>query len=136
MSEGERFGTIAPRKGIDVSKATDERTPDTSVSIDADCSKALREPGEHICSVPRKVAVCPECGSDLYVESTSWDQMTGMPTKDGVAVSCVAEDESIMAWEQNDVDSRPWHEVMHRHWQSDWQSVVDAVAAWCGARVD
>lgn len=115
---------------------TDDRTAKNSVASDTDCSKALRESGEHICGVPTNVAVCPECGSDLYVETTSWDATTGVPTKDGVCVSCCAEDEAIMAWEDNDADTRPWQEVMHRHWQSEWQEIADRVAAWCGARID
>jgi len=66
--------------------------------------------------VPHKVAVCPECGAQLFAESTEWASESGEPSKGGLVIDCV-----------DDANFE------HRYWQSDWQSVVDAIAKWCGA---
>ncbi len=77
-------------------------------------SPALRYGGNT--DVPEQVAICPECGERLYVDCEEWVEEDGCPTVDGLAVYCSADEES-----------------RHRHFQSDWQSVIDSVAKWCGA---
>jgi len=66
--------------------------------------------------VPPEVAVCPECGAQLFAESTAWGTEHGEPDQGAVMVDCV-EDPNCE----------------HRHWQCDWQPVVDAIEKWCGA---
>ena len=66
--------------------------------------------------VPVQVAICPECGAQLFAECTAWGTENGEPDKGAVMVDCV-----------DDPDCE------HRHWQCDWQPVVDAVEKWCGA---
>jgi hypothetical protein len=68
------------------------------------------------CPVPKTVAVCPECGGNLHVESGEWVEETGVPTSGGLHVDCEHEETE-----------------RHRYWQSDWQSIIDAVEKWCGA---
>jgi hypothetical protein len=68
------------------------------------------------CPVPKTVAVCPECGGALHVESIEWIEETGIPTSGGLSVDC-----------ENEENER------HRYWQSDWQSIINAVEKWCGA---
>lgn len=110
------------------------KQPEDPQSIAVDCSGvlALWHHGEHYCEIPPAIAKCPECGSDLMAEAESWDD-TGAPYKDGLSISCLAEQDAICAWEDDDEDKRSWNEVMHRNWQSDWQPIVDCVANWCGA---
>ena len=66
--------------------------------------------------MPMTVAVCPECGAELEAESTAWGAENGEPYKGELIVDCVADPE-----------------CRHRHWQSDWQPVIDAIEDWCGA---
>ncbi|MAW08341.1 MAG: hypothetical protein CME61_08715 [Halobacteriovoraceae bacterium] len=66
--------------------------------------------------VPLSVAKCPECGAQLHAESTVWGAERGEPNTGDVMVDCTADPE-----------------CEHRHWQCDWQPVVDAVERWCGA---
>jgi ssDNA-binding Zn-finger/Zn-ribbon topoisomerase 1 len=68
------------------------------------------------CYVPREVAECPECSGELYARSHSWIEETGQPIAEAIDIGCV-----------NDPDCN------HRYWQSDWQSIVDAIRKWCKA---
>ena len=68
------------------------------------------------CPVPNDIAVCPECGGRLHVESGEWIEETGAPTMGGLYVDCENEES-----------------VQHQYRQSDWQSIVNAVEKWCGA---
>lgn len=82
------------------------------------------------CDLPESVAVCPECNSPLWIDNNEWNSKTGIPTQSGFSVSCFAEEEIADEWMNNDDDDRPWFEVGHRHHQSDWQPVHDAVWKW------
>ena len=63
--------------------------------------------------VPESVAVCPECGADLWVEAMEWSVDDDRPIAGSLMVGC------------RDASS----EVNHRYWQSDWQPIRDKVAA-------
>lgn len=65
--------------------------------------------------MPKTVAVCPECGGNLHVESGEWIEETGVPTIGALYIDC-----------ENEESER------HRYWQSDWQSIFNAVEKWCG----
>lgn len=82
------------------------------------------------CDLPKEIAVCPECGSELYIECYEWNSQTGFPTRAGFQVHCKQEDKEVDDWMNNDNDHRTSREVMHRHWQSDWQPVIDRVWNW------
>ena len=82
------------------------------------------------CDLPKEVDVCPECGSELYVECYEWNSATGFPSQEGFSVNCKQEDKDIDEWTHDEDDNRTSREVMHRHWQSDWQPVVDKVWGW------
>lgn len=69
------------------------------------------------CDIPMAVATCPECGGALYAECQDWEEETGLPIYGSINVDCII-----------DADA-----MDHRYWQSDWQSVVDAVGRWAGA---
>lgn len=79
--------------------------------------KMLHRNGVHLITLPKEVSICPECGDRLIVESTEWISESGLPTKDGLYVSCKSEER-----------------IRHRHWQSDWQSVVNVVQKWADAQ--
>ena len=64
--------------------------------------------------IPQSVAACPECGAQLHVEFSEWETETGRPTYEGMSVDCNTED-------FEDPES------LHRHWQCDWQPVIDQV---------
>ena len=82
------------------------------------------------CELPPSVATCPECGGKLSVDCNEWDSQTGIPTESGFDVSCDTEEEDLDTWLYNDDDDRDMREVSHRHWQSDWQPVIDTVWKW------
>ena len=71
-------------------------------------------------SVPREIAVCPECQGSLTARSQEWEIDTGRPNAAALAVDC-------------DADTGRDEEWNHSYWQSDWQPVIDAVAKWCDA---
>ena len=71
------------------------------------------------CYVPREIAKCPECGSELQAKSNGWVAATGQPNGSDIDVYCA-----------NDPD------LNHRFWQSDWQPVMDAIRKWCKATND
>lgn len=71
--------------------------------------------------VPRDVAVCPECGGDLWVMAEAWETKTDCPVADSLTIEC-------------DKNTYGDGTFRHRWWQSDWQPVRDAVTKWCGAR--
>lgn len=71
--------------------------------------------------VPKCIAVCPECGGEIQARSMEWEADTGRPVATGIELDCV--DYLI-------------HEGGHSFAQDKWQPVRDAVAKWCGARVD
>ena len=66
------------------------------------------------CSVPSRVATCPECDAKLEAVSEEWNTDTGEPTT-SLLVGC------------SQFDQTP-----HKHWQSDWQPVIDRVQKWAG----
>jgi hypothetical protein len=68
------------------------------------------------CTVPKKIAVCPECGGRLCAESCEWAEETGIPTTGGLYVGCMHE-----------------NRLQHKFWQSDWQKIINAIEKWCGA---
>lgn len=68
-------------------------------------------------AVPCYVATCPECGRQLFADSQQWESATGIPDRAGLAIECAGEDE-----------------IEHRCWQSDWQSVRDAVSDFFDAK--
>lgn len=82
------------------------------------------------CQVPASVATCPECGSSLTVNCSEWNSQTGIPTQFGFDVDCFEEELSLDDWIWNDADNRDFREVSHKHWQSDWQPIMDAVLKW------
>ena len=68
--------------------------------------------------IPRKVAVCPECGRTLHYTVT-------------VTYECDDHDEVADV----DLDCRApirnrYGDYTHRFWQSDWQEVMDLCRAW------
>lgn len=67
--------------------------------------------------VPSEIATCPECQGALLAVSEEWVEKTGAPSIGGLYVDCLADQEAMN----------------HKYWQSDWQSVIDQVAKWCGA---
>ena len=73
--------------------------------------------------IPQRVALCPECGDDLTCRATEWEQESGRPVATGLEIECVS-------------FFKDAHWNRHEFKQSDWQPVRDAVAKWCGARVD
>jgi hypothetical protein len=79
--------------------------------------------------VPGDVETCPECGAALNVSFGSYDPETGAPDEDDLSVNCDAEPED---WE--DDDAYETYDRVHRHYQSDWQPVIDRVRAWALAR--
>lgn len=89
-------------------------------------------PHEHLwggksCDVPRAVAVCLECGHSLHVSCNAWDEETGQPHGADLQIDCENE-----KWFDDDEDKG----FEHRWFQSDWQSVVDAVRKWADATTD
>lgn len=68
-------------------------------------------------NVPESVGTCPECGSGLAVECIEWVEDTGKPAIGGLYIDCKADDK-----------------LTHRHYQSDWQEIIDAVENWCDAQ--
>jgi NMD protein affecting ribosome stability and mRNA decay len=68
------------------------------------------------CFIPTTVAVCPECGGELYAKSNQWVEATGQPIACDIDIHC-HDDEHLT----------------HRYWQSHWQPVIDAIRKWCGA---
>jgi hypothetical protein len=82
------------------------------------------------CDLPKEVDICPECGSELEIDCYEWDSVTGFPTRSGFNLDCKQEEKDLDDWTHNDDDTRSSREVMHRHWQSDWQPVIDKVWGW------
>ena len=68
------------------------------------------------CLIPKKIAVCPQCGDKLAAECASWETESGSPAVGSVYVSCMSD-----------------HNLRHRYNQGDWQPVINAVENWCGA---
>lgn len=75
------------------------------------------------CYIPREVATCPECDSELTARSMEWEADTGRPVATAIEIQCL---DVMLAHEDR----------LHHWWQSHWQPVRDKIAAWCGARVD
>lgn len=67
------------------------------------------------CKVPKPVAACPECGSQLTAESEESDE-NGAPIVGHLNVGCAKD-----------------NGAKHRYWQCDWQPVIETVEKWCGA---
>jgi hypothetical protein len=70
------------------------------------------------CPVPNTIAVCPECGGQLYAENNEWDGETGIPVIGGLIIDC--KNDSVIEG--------------HRYLQSDWQSITSAIEKWCSAK--
>jgi hypothetical protein len=84
--------------------------------------------------LPTTVAVCPECGSQLCFDICEWVEETGQPTIAGVYVDCMVEDLLMQEWEENDAKGiNDLRDIEHRHWQSEWQPVIDKVCKHLGA---
>jgi len=69
-------------------------------------------------TVPRAIAICPECQGTLAARSLEWDAASGRPEASAIELDC-------------EHDCRGGK--THRHFQSDWQPVRDAIAKWCKA---
>lgn len=71
--------------------------------------------------VPRGIAKCPECQSELVAQCIQCDE-EGRPIATGIELDCV----------------KGLHEacVSHTFSQDKWQPIRDAVSRWCDARVD
>lgn len=67
--------------------------------------------------IPKDIAKCPECGSDLFAVSIDNVIESGAPVVGGLYVECKADQDAME----------------HRYLQMDWQPVVDAVVKWCRA---
>lgn len=84
------------------------------------------------CEVPREIAVCPECGSELYVYCQGWHTDTGQPLAADLQIECEAENWIL------GIDEGEWSNVYngdtgHSWKQSDWQSVREAIVKWAMA---
>lgn len=78
-------------------------------------------PCPEIVRVPKRVAVCPECGGELLVQVCAWDTETMRPIRDeGIEVDCVNEPDP------DDEDA----ESQHRWWQGEWMATLDKVRLW------
>lgn len=69
---------------------------------------------------------CPECGGRTGIEVYEWGARAGLVAHDGFTVHCIAEDEELWASMEQDRDEA-WS---HRHWQSDWQPLIEQVRRW------
>lgn len=68
-------------------------------------------------NIPATVAKCPECGDLLLADFCDTDCETGLALADSVTLQCMSED-----FEDP--------ETCHRHWQSEWQPVIDKIQGW------
>jgi hypothetical protein len=71
--------------------------------------------------LPHPLFACPECGGPLCFEVDCWSPFFGMAHE--LRVMCSEEEDEWMRAFDSDEDPE-WE---HRHWQSDWQGVEDAV---------
>lgn len=73
--------------------------------------------------VPRKVAVCPICDADIWIDDISeWECEDGKPVE--ISVDCVTEP---------DIDSDEWQDWFAQHWSMpyvDWLPVSTRVLRW------
>jgi len=76
--------------------------------------------------IPERVAVCPECGSKLYVEINEWESETGIPTYAGIYIYCQKEESQFI----DDLIMFGKNYSSHCHWQSYWQNTIDKVRKW------
>ena len=74
------------------------------------------------CFVPKEVAVCPECGSELSARSLACDTLSGQPEAASIEIECLYDISEV------------YDEFGHAWRQSDWQDVRDEIARWCNAR--
>lgn len=72
--------------------------------------------------IPTDVATCPECECQLWADVFEWEIESREITEGGFTIECVNED-------YEDEDTR------HRHWQSEWQPVINKVFAWLSENV-
>jgi len=84
------------------------------------------------CDVPADIAVCPECGSELYVYCQGWHSDTGQPLAADLQIECKAE-----AWVLG-IDEGEWSsgyngDTGHSSKQSYWQPVHEAIVKWAMA---
>jgi hypothetical protein len=86
-------------------------------------SKQVLQTGD-ILKIPAEVAVCPICGSSLYVNFDHWVQ----EGSEWLAASCNMDCET-----EPDIDSDEWNEWFAGHYSSpyvDWLPVEHEVLAW------
>jgi hypothetical protein len=79
--------------------------------------------------VPRKVAVCPECGGTVKVECNEWTEVDGVskPTQGGLLVYCAADSPF------GDPDENEDEEEEHNYAQCMWMDAIMSVYKWLGA---
>lgn len=82
-------------------------------------------------SVPKDIAVCPECHGALSAEIDAWETDTGIPSNEGIRVTCDAEEEAF--WTAIDAEEEP--EWEHRWWQGEWIGTIDKVTRWAQANL-
>lgn len=79
---------------------------------------------------------CPECGYELYAEIVEWETDTGIPTEGGVYVHCKSEDALLATAEADDsCDIEYLKTLLHRHYQSEWQPIIDQATQYCQENV-
>lgn len=79
-----------------------------------------------------KTPTCPECGGKLYADIVEWETETGIPTDGGVTVHCETEDAELgAALDDDSIDDDYLKTLMHRHWQSEWQPIIDQITRYC-----
>ena len=77
--------------------------------------EGIPEKGPEGFDIPQDVAKCPECSAQLHVEFNEWETESGKPTYEGMDLCCTEEDEE------------EYPESAHRHWQGEWQPVINVV---------
>lgn len=85
---------------------------------------------DRLLRLPARFA-CPECGDRCIVEFDEWSVRDGTPTAGGFRVMCEPDTDAELAAWARDED----HVDGHRHWQSDWQPLIDRVGRWLARNV-
>lgn len=83
----------------------------------------VSRPGSEFCMVPSHIALCPECGGELWVDVNAWDD-DGVPDPDDILVWCACEFDSMMS-DGSKIDTK-----VHRNHQSIWLPVTNKCALW------
>lgn len=87
----------------------------------------LREHEDHVVSVPKDIATCPYCGSDLWAEVHAW--VDGEPNITEIGICC-NDDERALSEAYNPPEGCETDYEPHRYTQSEWGPVVEVVKAW------